>query len=127
MRVSLGQRRGDPAQPGCEHHRPCHVATPAQDDVRPAAREDPPAGERRRDRLPERANQREARTPWEPRDVERVEREAGPGDEPSLDAIRRPGERHGHASIPERLRHRERRPDVTGGPARGDQARELAG
>ena len=46
MRVGLGQRCGDPAQPGREHHRPGDVAAAAEDDI----------GRRRRRRMARQAN-----------------------------------------------------------------------
>ena len=41
MRVRLGQRGRDAPEPRREHHRPGDVATAAEHDVRPPAREDP--------------------------------------------------------------------------------------
>ncbi len=57
---------------------------------------------------------------------EGVERVAALRNEPRLDAIRRPGERHRHAAVAQRLRHRERRGDVPHRPAGRDQAPQLS-
>ena len=57
MRIRLGQRGRDPAQPRGEHHRAGDVAAAAEHDVRPAALEDPQAGDRR---APRRARARAA-------------------------------------------------------------------
>ena len=60
----------------------------------------------------ERAEERRRRLPREAADRERVELVAGVRNEPRLDAIRRPGERHEHAarpSAPPRLRARAAR------------------
>ena len=47
VRVRLGERGGDPAQPRGEHHRPRDEAAGAEDDLRPALGEDAEAVRRR--------------------------------------------------------------------------------
>ena len=110
VRVGLGQRRRDPPPPRREHHRPGDVAAAAEHDVGPAPREDPRAGARARDRRAASARaSASAGPPREARDAEGVELVARLRNEPRLDAIRRPGERHLHAARAQRLRDCERR------------------
>ena len=125
MRVRLGQRRGDPAQPRGEHHRPGDVAAAAEDDVRLAALEDPQAGDRCGRREHKRAQLRCTEPAREAGDRELVERVPVLRNEPSLDAIRRPGERHCHSPLAQRFRHGERRGEMPHRSARGDQAPKL--
>ena len=125
VRVRLGQRGGDPAQARGQHHRACDVAAPAEDDVRPPAREDPAARERRPHRLGERAHQPEAESAREARDREGVELEARLRNEPRLDAVGRPGERHRHSALAQRFGDGERGPNVPGCPARRDHAPKI--
>ena len=58
-------------------------------------------------------------------DRERVELEAGFRNQPRLDAVGRPGERHRHAALAKRLRDCEGGPDVTGRSPGRDHAHEL--
>ena len=98
MRVGLGQRAGDPPQPRGEHHRPGDVAAAAEHDVGAAAARG--CGGTRRGaatRLRERAQRARRWAAAGARETrERVERVAALRNEPRLDAIRRPGERHFH-------------------------------
>ena len=93
-RVGLRHRSGDSPARGRDHDRPGHVAARAEDDVRPARRQDPAAGTRRPRIQPERPQQRGPGSPRQARDAKRVELEARLRNELSLDAIRRPGEAH---------------------------------
>ena len=120
--VSLGERGRDPTQTCREHHRPGDVPPASQHDVGSPPRQDPPAGDRRADRLPRGANETEADPPREARDGERVELEARLRNELRLDAAARPGERHRHSACAQRLGDCERGPDVPRGPARRDHA-----
>ena len=122
MGIGLRQRGGHLPPPRRIDHRPGHVAAAAEDDVRPAALQDRRAGARRAARPEQRADERDRRPAREAGDLERVELVAGLGDEPSLDAIRRPGERHRDAALAKRCRDRERREHVTGCSAGRDQA-----
>ena len=122
--VGLGQRGRDAQRAGREHHRAGDVAAAAEDDVRSAPAQDPDAGCRRQPGPDERPQERNGRPPREARDRERVERVAVRRDEPSLDAIRRPGERHQHAALAQRLRHRERRQHVACRSAGRDETPE---
>ena len=126
VRVGLGQRRRDPARPRGEHHRPADVAAAAEDDVRPAAREDLPARERRPAGERERPEQRQARLAREAGDVERVELEAGFRNELRLEPIRRPGEGHPYAAAAQGFGDGDRRRHVTARSPGRDHARELA-
>ena len=126
MRVRLGQRRRDAAEPRREHHRPGDVAAAAEHDVGPPAREDAQAGET--GAAAARPSARDEPRPGaarEARDAERVERVAALRNEPRLDAIRRPGERHFHPARAQRFRDRERRRDVSHRPPGRDQTPEL--
>ena len=125
VRVGLGQRGRYPAQPRGEHHRPRHVAAASEHHVRPSLREDPTARERRPHSLRQRTNEPDTKTPWEARDGERVELEAGLRNEPRLDAVGRPGERHSHSALAKRFRDCERGSNVTGCPSRRDHAPKL--
>ena len=60
-----------------------------------------------------------------PGDRERVELVTRLRNQPRLDAVGRPGERHRHAAGAQRLRDCERRPDVTAGSPGRDHAHEL--
>ena len=57
MRVGLGQRCRDPAQPGGEHHRAGDVAAAAEDDIGAPTAEDGATGERCLDGAHERAHE----------------------------------------------------------------------
>ena len=57
MRVGLGQRCRNPAQPGCEHHRPCDIAAAAEDDIGAPTAEDGATGERCLDGAHERTHE----------------------------------------------------------------------
>ena len=106
-------------------HRPGDVASAAEHDVGLPLAQDPPATSRRTHRSPERASLRKTRPARQPRDLESVELEARFRNEPRLDAIRRPGERHVDVALHERLRDCERRQHVAGGSPGCDQALEL--
>ena len=125
MSVGLGQRRRELAAPRGVDHRPGDVPAAAEHDVRPSPFQDRGAGTRRTAGGDQRPQERDRGTAREARDLERVELVARLGDEPSLDAIRRPGERHRDAALAQRLRHGERRQDVTRRASGGDQAPQL--
>ena len=127
VRVGLGQRRRDLAPPRGVDHRPRHIATAAEDDVRTAALQDRGTGTGRAPGTEQGAQERDGRTAGEAGDLERVELVARLGDEPSLDAIRRPGERHRGAAGAQCCCDRQRREHVPGCSAGGDQAPKLAG
>ena len=57
---------------------------------------------------------------------ELVERVPVLRNEPSLDAIRRPGERHRHSALAQRFRHCERRGEMSDRPPGRDQAPKLS-
>ena len=114
VRVGLGQRRRDPAQPCGEHHRAGDVATAAEDDVRPATAQDRPTGERRLRGPHERAHELQRRLAREAADLERVELEARLRNQPRLDAVGTAGERHGRSARAQRFPDCESGPDVTG-------------
>ncbi len=125
MRVGLHQRERDPLRLRRERDRAGDVAAAAEHDVRPASSHDPEAlgdgsrGER------ERLHQATAGPPRQPLDPELLELEARRGHERGL----RPfgaGEDHLGAAGPKRLGDGERRHDVSGCPAGGDQAHGLA-
>ena len=88
-------------------------------------REDRAARERRAAGAAERAYELRRRLPRQAADPERVELVAGLRNEPRLDAIRRPGERHVHAALRQRFRDRERRQHVSGRPPGRDHAPKL--
>jgi hypothetical protein len=94
MRVGLAERAGDPVEPRGQHHRPGHVAAGAEHGVGLAAPKDATASERCSERPPRRASELDAGPARQARDGERVELVAVLRNEPRLDAIRRPGERH---------------------------------
>ena len=127
MRVGLRERRREAQRGGGEHHRPGDVAAGAEDDVGSAAG----AGSRgrRRGAAPARSSARtSAGEGWrgkaaDPEDVELV---AGLRDEPRLDPIRRPGERHEHSPLAQRVRYCERGQDVPCRPAGRDHAPKLS-
>jgi hypothetical protein len=126
MRVGLRERSGNAAQPGGEHLRSRGVTAAAEHDVGPSARDDSSARDRRGGSEPGRANEPDAGTPWEPGHPERVERVPTLRNEPSLDAIRRPGEGHRHPPRAQRFRHRERRGDVPHRSPGRDQSPQLS-
>ncbi len=126
MRVGLRQHRGNPPQPRGEHHRPGDVAAAAEHDVGPAPVEDAQARERRGGSERDGAEERETWAAREARHRERVERVAALRNEPRLDAIRRPGERHLHPARAQGLRHGERRGEMPDRPARRYQAPKLS-
>ena len=125
VRVGLGQRRRDPAQPGGEHHRPGDVAAAAEDDVGAPTAQDRAAGERRLRGPPERADELERRLAREAADLERVELEARLRNQPRLDAVGTAGERHGRSARAQRFPDCESGPDVTGGSPCRDHDYEL--
>ena len=125
VRIGLGERARNPAHPRGEHHRPGDVAACAEDDVGAALPQDLEARRRRRERLPGGAHERDPGPSRQPGNRERVERVAALGNEPRLDAVRRPGERHEHAAALKRLRHCECRRDVSDRPPGRDQAPQL--
>ncbi len=125
MRVGLRQRGRQLAAPRGVDHRACDVAAAAEDDVRQAALQDRGARTRRRAGCDQRPHELDRGTARQARNLEGVELVPRFRDEPSLDAIRRPGERHRGASQAQRLRHGERRQDVTRGSAGGDQTPQL--
>ena len=119
-------RRRDPRRPGCDDHRARDVA------ARRRARR--PGGGARGSRgtraaragpSPERPRELEPRSAREAGDRERVELVARLRNEPRLDALRRPGERHRRAARGERVRDRERGQHVPRRPAGRDQAPQL--
>ena len=125
MRVGLGERARDPLEPRGQHHRPRDEAAGAEYCVRLAAAEDGAAGDRRRERPAQRAHLLRAEPARQPGDRERVELVAVLRNEPRLDAIRRPGERHQPAPPPQRLRDGQRRRDVSDRPSGRDQEPQL--
>ena len=125
VRVRLGQGGGYAAQASCEHHRPGNVAACAQNDVGVATTQDPEARERRPYRTHHGSHEAEPEPAREAGDVERVELEARLRNQPRLDEASRPGERHRYPPLAQRLGDCERRPNVPGGAACRDQAREL--
>ena len=74
---------------------------------------------------PDGGNEPRAGTAGHACDAERIEGVAAFRNEPRLDAIRRPGERHFHPACAQRFRYCERRGDVTDRSAGCDQAPEL--
>ena len=125
MRVRFGERGRDAAEPRREHHRPGDVAAASEHDVGPPAREDAQARDGRGRREAERPQELRPGAARETRDAEGVERVAALRNEPRLDAIRRPGERHCHPARAERFRDCERRRDVTHRAPGRDQTPEL--
>ena len=125
VRVGFRQHCGDAAQACGKHHRSRDVAAAAEHDVWLTPREDPHArdGSRRRER--ERTQLRRSRPARKARDRERVEGVALLRDEPRLDAIRRPGERHRHSARAQRFRHGERRGEMPDRSPCRDQAAKL--
>ena len=120
--VRLGQRRRDPERPGGE--RPS--ARPRSLPLRGRRRAGGDGGSAgtRQGAVTSRASARtrsQARTAREALDPEGVELEAGAGREPLLDRVRPTGERDVRAAALQRLGDCERRQDVPGGSARGDQ------
>ncbi len=109
MGVGLGQRGRYPAQPRGEHHRSGDVASRSEHHVRPSSGEDAGARERRTHRTDERTQEADSGTSRETGDREGVELVARFRNQPRLDAIWRPGERHrsrrARAALP-RLRAR---------------------
>ena len=126
VRVRLGQRGRNAAEPRGEHHRPADVAAAPEYDVGPPASRMRRHETRRRGGERKRAHELRPGTAREARDAEGVERVSALRNEPRLDAIRRPGERHFHPARAQRFRHRERRRDVTHRPPGRDQAPQLS-
>ena len=89
--------------------------------MRLSAAEDLEAGARRLRGEQQRAEQRDRRTARKAGDAKGIERVAVLRDELSLDAIRRPGERHLHPALAQGFGHRERREHVPGRSPRCDQ------
>ena len=125
VRVGLRQRGRDAPQPSGEHHRPTDVPAGAEDDVRPATAEDAQRGEGSTHSPRNRPQLAQARPARQARDAERVELVACFRNQPRLDAVRRPGERHASPAGAQGVRDGERRPHVPGGPACCDQAHGL--
>ena len=125
--VGVGLRqRGRKLLPPCgEDHRPRDVAPATEDDVRPPPLEDRGARPGSAAGPDQRAEQCHRRPAREAGDLEAVEVVARSRDEPSLDPIRRPGERHADAAVAQRRRDCERRQDVPGRSAGGDQRPQL--
>jgi len=91
-----------------------------------ASREDAKAGERRDDGECEGPQEGHAGAAREARDAERIERVPVLRNEPSLDPIRRPGERHFHPARAQGFGYRQRRGDVPHCSAGRDQAPQLS-
>ena len=125
VRIRLGQRRRDAAQPRREHHRAGDEAAAAEHHAGAPPAEDAAAEERRLHGADERAHELEAGAAREAGDGKRVELEARLRHQPRLDAVGCAGERHRHAAVAQRLRYCERGPDVTCRPAGRDHAHEL--
>ena len=125
VRVGFGERGRDAHRGGGDHDRPGDEAARSEDDVGAAPAQDRSADGRRGARQHERAQQSGRRLPRDAFDAEGVELVARVRNEPSLDAIRRPGERHEHVSLRQRFRHRERGQDVPRRPAGRDHAPKL--
>ncbi len=123
--VRLRQRGGKLLPPGGVDHRPGDVAAAAEDDVRPPPLQDRCARARGAAGAHQRAEERRGRPARKAGDLERVELVPGLGDEPSLDPIRRPGERHADAAVAQRCCDCERRQDVPGCSAGRDQGSQL--
>jgi hypothetical protein len=85
----------------------------AEHDVRPPLPQDLPARDRRAAGAEQRLQQRRRRLARQPGDLERVELVARLRNQPRLDAIRRPGERHVHAARVQRLGDGECRQHVS--------------
>ncbi len=122
MRVRLRQRRREPHRRSGDNHRPGDEAARAEDDVGPPPLQDPAAFANGAARANDRAHELEARAARQRRDPERVELEPGLGNEARLNAIRRPGERHGGSAVAKRLADCDRRKHVSGCSSCCDQA-----
>ena len=125
MRVRLGERARDPPQPRGEHHRPRDEAAGAEHRVGPAATEDAETRRWRRERPSRGTDELGPRSSRQPRDGEGVELVTALRNEPRLDAIRRPGERHQPAPASQRFRDGECRRDVSDRPSGRDQEAQL--
>ena len=125
--IGLGQRGGQLLSPGRVDHRPGDIAAATEDDVRPPPFQDRCACSWRAAGTHQRAEERHRRPAGKARDLEGVELVPGLRNEPSLDPIRRPGERHADAAFPQRCCDCERRQNVSGCSACGDQGSQLAG
>lgn len=125
MRVCLHERERDPLCPGGQRDRAGHVAAPSEHDVGPSPAHDPDARRHRRRGAGERPHELPAGPAREPFHPERLERESGRGHERRLGPL---GAREHDlgAPSPKRLGDGERRQDVPGCPAGGDQAYGLA-
>ena len=123
--IGLAHRARDAAQPCGEHHRPADVAAGAEHGVRLPPVEDAEARERRPERPARGTDEPRPGPPRQPRDGKGVELVALLRNEPRLDPLRRPGERHDRAAPPQLLRHRERGRHVADRPAGRDQKPEL--
>ncbi len=117
MRVGLGDRARDPAQARREDHRAGDVAACSEHGLRPSPVENPQAGSRGGECPSGGAHERRTGPAREPRDREGVELVPELRNEPRFDAIRRPGEGHQSSPPPQRLRHGQRRRDVSDRPA----------
>ena len=125
MCVRLAERARNPLEPRGQHHRPRDVAARAEHGVGLAAAEDAAAGERRGERLGRRPHELGAGSARQPGDGEGVELVPKLRNEPRLDAIRRPGERHQPVAAPQGFRDGECRRDVPDRPAGRDQEPQL--
>jgi hypothetical protein len=122
VRVGLRQGRRRPHYSGAQDHGPADVAARPEDDVRSPAAQDPDAGGRGERGTSEGPREPPADLPGEALDAEGVELEPLLGGQSGLDRVRTPCERDRRAARAERFCDCERRQDVPGGSAGGDQA-----
>jgi hypothetical protein len=125
VRICLGERARNPAQPRGQHHRPSDEAAAAEDGVRSAAAENAATRERRCQGLAHGAYELGPQPSWQPGDGECVELVAVFRNEPRLDAIRRPGERYEPVPATQRFGDGQCRRDVSDRPAGRDQEPQL--
>ncbi len=125
MGIRFENARGKPQDPGRADHRAADISARAEDGVRPSPAQDAQAGRRSEHVTGHSAHEPEARSPGQPYDLKPVEVQPGLAGQALLDGVRPTGERDGRAAAPERLGDRERRPDVPGRSAGGDQEPRL--